>query len=108
MGDAPVEHRRRSHRRRGADVLRGRGGSCVLHPVRPYIGSSPTGRPGTVPFGRSMATMDPRRDAVRRVLATPEEAGMTTFEVVTTFAPRHWESHARRCVESFHKHWEGI
>lgn len=33
---------------------------------------------------------------------------MTTFEVVTTFAPRHWESHARRCVESFHKHWEGI
>jgi hypothetical protein len=52
--------------------------------------------------------MDPRRDAVRRVLATPEEAGMTTFEVVTTYAPRHWESHARRCVESFHKHWEGI
>jgi len=33
---------------------------------------------------------------------------MTTFEVVTTYAPRHWESHARRCVESFHKHWEGI
>lgn len=33
---------------------------------------------------------------------------MTTFEVVTTYADRHWESHARRCVESFHKHWEGI
>lgn len=33
---------------------------------------------------------------------------MTTFEVVTTYAPRHWESHAKRCVESFHKHWEGI
>lgn len=31
---------------------------------------------------------------------------MTTFEVVTTYAPRHWESHARRCVESFHKHWD--
>lgn len=33
---------------------------------------------------------------------------MTTFEVVTTYAPRHWESHARRCVESFHKHWGQI
>ena len=31
-----------------------------------------------------------------------------TFEVVTTYAPQHWESHARRCVESFHEYWEGI
>lgn len=30
------------------------------------------------------------------------------FEVVTTYAPRHWESHARRCVETFHKHWGDI
>lgn len=33
---------------------------------------------------------------------------MTTFEVVTTYADRHWESHARRCVESFHQYWDGI
>ncbi len=33
---------------------------------------------------------------------------VTTFDVVTTFAERHWEEHARRCVESFEQHWDGI
>jgi hypothetical protein len=27
------------------------------------------------------------------------------FEVVTTYARRHWDTHARRCVETFHEHW---
>jgi hypothetical protein len=30
------------------------------------------------------------------------------FAAVTTWAPRHWESHAQRCVESFGKHWQGV
>lgn len=33
---------------------------------------------------------------------------MLTFDAVTTYAPQHWESHARRCVESFQKHWSRI
>lgn len=33
---------------------------------------------------------------------------MTTFDVVTTYARRHWEEHARRCVETFERHWGGI
>lgn len=33
---------------------------------------------------------------------------MTTFDVVTTFADRHWEEHARRCVETFDQHWQGM
>lgn len=33
---------------------------------------------------------------------------MLTFQAVTTFAPRHWETHARRCVETFREHWQGI
>lgn len=33
---------------------------------------------------------------------------MTTFDVVTTFADRHWESHARRCVETFERFWQGM
>lgn len=33
---------------------------------------------------------------------------MTTFDVVTTFANRHWEEYARRCVETFDRHWKGI
>jgi hypothetical protein len=31
-----------------------------------------------------------------------------TFDVVTTYADRHWESHAKRCVESFRQFWKGI
>lgn len=31
-----------------------------------------------------------------------------SFDVVTTYAQRHWESHAKRCVESFLLHWTGI
>lgn len=27
------------------------------------------------------------------------------FAVCTTYARRHWESHAKRCVETFRKHW---
>lgn len=27
------------------------------------------------------------------------------FAVVTSYAPRHWESHARRCVETFRQFW---
>jgi hypothetical protein len=33
---------------------------------------------------------------------------LTTFDVVTTYADKHWESHARRCVESFQAHWKDI
>lgn len=33
---------------------------------------------------------------------------MLTFDAVTTYAPRHWESHAKRCVETFAQHWQGI
>lgn len=33
---------------------------------------------------------------------------MLTFDAVTTYAERHWESHAKRCVETFQKHWGGI
>ena len=33
---------------------------------------------------------------------------MTTFDVVTTYAERHWESHAKRCVETFRQYWKGI
>jgi hypothetical protein len=31
---------------------------------------------------------------------------MTKYLVVTTYAERHWESHAKRCVESFSEHWQ--
>jgi hypothetical protein len=31
-----------------------------------------------------------------------------SFDVVTTFADRHWDTHARRCVASFHRHWRGV
>jgi len=31
-----------------------------------------------------------------------------TFDVVTTYAQRHWESHARRCVETFGQYWQGM
>ena len=30
------------------------------------------------------------------------------FDVVTTFAELHWDTHAQRCVESFHQHWRGM
>lgn len=30
---------------------------------------------------------------------------MLTFDAVTTYAERHWEEHARRCVETFAQHW---
>lgn len=30
------------------------------------------------------------------------------FAAVTTYAPRHWESHAKRCVETFRQHWGDI
>lgn len=33
---------------------------------------------------------------------------MTSFDVVTTFADRHWEEHARRCVETFDQFWTGM
>lgn len=33
---------------------------------------------------------------------------MTTFDAVTTYAARHWESYARRCVDSFHTLWSGV
>lgn len=31
--------------------------------------------------------------------------GLYTFDVVTTYAERHWESHARKCVETFREFW---
>lgn len=33
---------------------------------------------------------------------------MLTFDAVTTYADRHWESHAKRCVETFRQFWQGI
>lgn len=33
---------------------------------------------------------------------------MTSFDAVTTYATRHWDEHARRCVETFRENWEGI
>jgi hypothetical protein len=33
---------------------------------------------------------------------------MTSFDVVTTFAVRHWKQHARRCVKSFGAYWSDI
>jgi hypothetical protein len=33
---------------------------------------------------------------------------LLTFDAVTTYAPQHWESHAKRCVESFHDYWNGM
>lgn len=33
---------------------------------------------------------------------------MLTFEAVTTYGPQHWESHARRCVETFGQYWDGM
>lgn len=37
-----------------------------------------------------------------------KEVPVTTFDVVTTYAPQHWEEHAKRCVESFEKYWGDI
>lgn len=31
-----------------------------------------------------------------------------SFDVVTTYADRHWGSHAKRCVESFRQFWKDI
>lgn len=31
-----------------------------------------------------------------------------SFDAVTTFADAHWDSHARRCIESFDRHWQGV
>lgn len=42
------------------------------------------------------------------MLAPPETVHLTTFDVITTFADRHWEQYARRCVESFRQHWKNI
>lgn len=30
------------------------------------------------------------------------------FLAVTTYADRHWEQHARRCVETFKRHWVNV
>lgn len=30
---------------------------------------------------------------------------MLTFDVVTTYAEKHWDTHARRCVETFREFW---
>lgn len=31
-----------------------------------------------------------------------------TFDAVTTYADKHWESHAKRCVDTFHQFWKGV
>jgi len=31
-----------------------------------------------------------------------------TFDAVTTYADKHWESHAKRCVETFAQYWGDI
>lgn len=33
---------------------------------------------------------------------------MLSFDAVTTYAQRHWEEYAKRCVETFHEYWEDI
>lgn len=30
------------------------------------------------------------------------------FHAVTTYAQRHWEEHAKRCVETFERHWRDV
>ena len=30
------------------------------------------------------------------------------YAAVTTYAPKHWRGHARRMVESFGQHWDGV
>ena len=35
-------------------------------------------------------------------------SGVLTFDAVTTYADKHWESHAKRCVETFGKFWKEI
>ncbi len=44
------------------------------------------------------------------MLDSPERTGLAllTFDVVTTYAERHWESHAKRCVETFAQFWPGF
>lgn len=42
------------------------------------------------------------------MLASPTGPDLTTFDVVTTFADRHWDQYARRCVETFQEHWQEI
>lgn len=42
------------------------------------------------------------------MLDASKEVPVTTFDVVTTYATRHWSSHAERCVETFNRHWEGM
>src|SRR6478752_10819077 len=31
---------------------------------------------------------------------------MLTFDVVTSYAQRHWEGYAKRCVDTFQQHWD--
>jgi hypothetical protein len=33
---------------------------------------------------------------------------LLTFDAVTTYADRHWEAYAKRCVETFERHWKGV
>lgn len=44
------------------------------------------------------------------MLGAPEGAGVgvLTFDAVTTYAPQHWDGHAKRCVETFAEHWQGV
>ena len=38
-------------------------------------------------------------------MVTLEDITMLTFDAVTTYAERHWDSHAKRCVDTFHEFW---
>ena len=35
-------------------------------------------------------------------------AGLLTFDAVTTYAQRHWDQYANRCVKTFDEHWRGV
>lgn len=44
------------------------------------------------------------------MLGAPERTGidLLTFDAVTTYATKHWDSYASRCVATFEQHWGDI
>jgi hypothetical protein len=45
------------------------------------------------------------------MLDAPEGSGanqVLTFDAVTTYAQRHWDEYAHRCIRTFDEHWRGV
>lgn len=53
-------------------------------------------------------SISPQRFLFANGPSGPFLVDVTTFDAVTTFADAHWDTHARRCVESFDRHWQGV